>query len=121
MLGFKLFGSGLSDLAVSAIGADVGTGLTATGSTQTGALALVNCLNAVSTVATGAGVLLYSGASAGDWQLVYNGGANALSVYPKSGAKINALATNAAISLPVNTASIYFCMSSTLWVGILSA
>ena len=71
-------------------------------------------------MATGAGVILYAG-SAGDWQVVYNGGANSLSVYPPAGAQINALGTNTAATLPVNTGSIYFCMSSTAFMAILSA
>lgn len=120
MLGYKLFGSGLSDLAVSAICNDVGTSISAAGSTQSGATALVNTVNGISTVAAGAGVILYAG-SAGDWQVVYNGGANAVKVYPPSGARINAMVTNTAHVLATQTVCQYWFMSSTQVVGVLSA
>lgn len=120
MLGFKLFGSGLNTLSVAAIGGDVGTSISAAGTNQGTATALTNALNAIATVATGAGVILYSG-SAGDWQVVYNGGANSLSVYPPSGAQINALGTNNPATLSVNTGCIYFCMSTTQFIQVVSA
>ena len=53
--------------------------------------------------------------------MIYNGGANALTVYPPSGAKINGLATNAGMLLATNTACEFYCLSTTQWTGILSA
>lgn len=120
MLGFKLFGSGLSDLAVSAIGNDVNAGVSAAGTDQSGATELSNCLNSVTTVAASSGVRLYAG-TAGDWQLVYNAGANPLKVYPPTSAKINGIATNGAHTLMQNTACVYFFLSTTQVVGVLSA
>lgn len=120
MLGFKLFSSGLSDLAVSAIGNDVNAAISAAGTDQAGATELTNCLNGVTTVASASGVRLYSG-SAGDWQLVFNGGANPLRVYPFTGAKINQLAANSPHVLQMNTACVYFTLSTTQVVGVLSA
>ena len=120
MLGFKLFGSGLSDLAVSAIGNDVNAAVSAAGTDQAGATELTNCLNSVTTVAASSGVRLYAG-SAGDWQLVYNAGANPLRVYPFTGAKVNQLAANSPHVLAINTGCVYFTLSSTQIVGVLSA
>ena len=120
MLGHKLFGSGLTDLAVSAMCNDVGTAISAAGTTQGTATALTNILNGLGTVASGAGVVLYAG-SQGDCQLVYNGGANAVKVYPPSGARINAMVTNTAHILATSTACEYWFLSSTQVVGVLSA
>lgn len=75
----------------------VATGLTAAGSTQGTALTLTSEINVVSTVASGTGVLL--GNAVGGTFIVINAGANALSVYPVSGAQINSLGTNNAYSL----------------------
>lgn len=120
MLGFKIFGSGLNPLSVGAICNDVGTSISAAGTGQSTATALTNTLNGVGTVAAGAGIVLYAG-SGGDCQLVYNGGANPVRVYPPSGAKINGLAANAPHILATNTACEYWFLSSTQVFGVLSA
>jgi len=120
MLGFKLFGSGLTTLAVASICQDAATGISAAGTTQGTATALTNTLNGLGTVAAGTGVVLYAG-SAGDCQIVYNGGANPVNVYPPSGAKINQIAANLPHVLAVNTACEYWFFSSTQVVGVLSA
>ena len=120
MLGYKLFASGLNGLSVSAIVQDVGTAISAAGTTQGTATALTNTLNWLGTVAAGAGVVLYAG-SAGDCQIVYNGGTNAVNVYPPSGANINQLAANIPHVLATHTACEYWFLSSTQIVGVLSA
>jgi hypothetical protein len=120
MLGWKLFGSGLNTLSVGAIVQDVGTGISAAGTTQGTATELTNALNGISTVAASSGVRLYAG-STGDSQIVYNGGANPVRVYPPTGAKINGLATNAPHVLVTNTACEFWFLSSTQVVGVLSA
>ena len=120
MLSYKLFGSGLNTTTVEAM-KDVADDLTATGSDQSGAYECTYSKNFFSTVAANTGAVLDSDAVGGDSQLVYNGGANALSVYPPSGASINGLATNAAMLLATNTACDFHCISTTQWVGILSA
>lgn len=99
----------------------VGAGLTATGTNQATALSLTVALNTVTTVAANTGVVLYSAQVQGPPQVVYNGGANTLSVYPPSGGKINQLATNAPIYLPVNTAATFWRATSTQWIGSRSA
>ena len=66
-------------------------------------------------------MVLNASLAAGDSQSVFNAGANAVKVYPTSGMKINALATNAAMTLAVNTGCIFKCISSTRVFGVLSA
>lgn len=118
-LGWKLFGSGLPSMAVAAIGNDVASALTATGTNQATAYSMTAADNEFTTVASGTGAILYAG-TPGDTQFVYNGGANALLVYPPSGSKLNGLATNAGALVPTATGCIFKCMSTTRWIGILS-
>lgn len=99
---------------------DVSASLTATGTTQGTALLLINGINFIGTAASGTGVILFP-ANPGTSQTVYNGGANAVTVYPPTGAKINGLTTNAGHSLAANTACHYWNISSTQVVGLLSA
>lgn len=121
MLGYKVFGSGLPNLAMQAMCKDVATGVSAAGSSQVTATELTSASNTVSTVADGSGVILASQGSAGDSQVVFNGGANPLRIYPPSSAKINSLPTNGAMILATNTGCVFHCMSTTQWVGVLSA
>ena len=121
MLGFKLFGSGLPGLTVQALCQDVNASVTAAGTNQSTATELTNAVNYITTVAAGTGVVLYSGLTAGDSQLIYNAGANPLLIYPFSGAQINGIGTNAGITLPIATAIELTCISSTQLIGILSA
>lgn len=118
-LAHKLFGSGLSTLAVTAIGNDVASALTATGTTQATAYAMTAADNEFSTVDAGTGARLYAG-TPGDTQTVYNGGANPLTVYPPTSSQINGLGTNSGALVAPATACIFKCMSSTRWIGILS-
>ena len=120
MLSYKLFASGLNDITVAAM-KDVATGLTATGTEQADAYEVTFAKNAFTTVAAGTGAILDSDASAGDSQMIYNGGANVLRVYPPSGARINNVAVNGAVLLAPATACEFFCLSTTLWTGVLSA
>jgi len=121
MLGYKVMQAGVQGLAVQAICMDAGTGISAAGATQGTATALTNAVNFLSTVASGTGVVLSSSATAGDSQLVYNGGANPVKVYPPSGASINGLATNAAATVGVRQACEFHCGSATQWAAVLSA
>jgi hypothetical protein len=73
-------------------------GLVATGANQATALQLAAQWNEVDTTPAGSGVLLASYQS-GQSQVVFNGGANALNVYPPPGAQINALGANQPYSL----------------------
>ena len=120
MLSYKLFGSGLNTLTVASM-TDTASGLTATGTTQGTAYEVTTAKSAFSTVAADTGAVLDDQAVAGDSQMICNGGANPLNVYPPSGAQINALGANQPMTLAVRTACEFHCLTSTLWTGILSA
>ena len=90
------------------------TGLTATGSNQGTALAITKDINVVSNVSASTGVILP--VTTGGLRIsVINTGANALSVYPASGAQINSAAANAAYSLAVGARLDFLSVSSTQW------
>ena len=97
------------------------TGLTATGTIQGDALEVTNRINVFTTVGSGTGAKLSSVSGAGFSQTIYNGGANPLSIYPDSSSSINGLAVNAKMLLPIKTACRFERVSSTLWIGNLSA
>lgn len=97
-------------------------GLTATGTSQGGALALTKDINVVSTVGAGSpapGVSLPvtppSTTSGGLRITIINAGANPLNVYPASGAQINSLGTNIAYSLASGARLDFLSVSSTQW------
>ena len=104
---------------------DVSATLTATGTTLATALQLLNAINYVGTVASGTGVGLFPTNSGtpnpGIMQIVHNAGANALSVYPPSGMKINQIVASNPHLLAPNTACAYWTVSSTQIVALLSA
>lgn len=99
----------------------VATALTATGTNQATALEVTQRSNVVTTTASGTGVKLSSISGTGYTQSVYNGGANPLTVYPDSSSAINGLAANAGMLLGIKTACRFERVSSTQWIGILSA
>ena len=100
---------------------DVGISITAAGTTQATAKLLINGVNTVTTVASGAGVVLFPPSGPGVFQLVYNGGANALKVYPSLGYQINALGANNAMVLATGTAVEFWVVSDSQVVAFLSA
>ena len=93
---------------------DISAAVSAAGSTQGTATALTTMINNVTTVAASTGVVLPT-AAAGYIVIVRNGGANALNVYPATGAAINAGAANASHSLPVGAMIQYVATSTTQW------
>lgn len=121
MLGWKVFGAGIPGLAVQAICQDAAASISAAGTTAGTATELVNADSEVTTVASGAGVILASRLTPGDEQTVFNAGANPLKVYPTNGMKINALAANAPMLLAVNTGCLFKCVSTARVFGVLSA
>lgn len=72
------------------------TGLVATGSSHTDALALVSSSNLFATVASSTGCKLPAVVAKGAIVRILNGGANVLTVYPPSGGKINGGSADAA-------------------------
>ena len=121
MLGWKAFGAGLSLPLAAAICKDTATSVSAAGTTQGTATELTSADSEVTTVAAGAGVILASQSSAGDTQTVFNAGANALRVYPTTGASINSLPANQHMTLSTNTGVLFKKVSSSRWFGVLSA
>ena len=98
-----------------------GDSLTAAGTNQATALQLTAAVNRITTAADGTGVKLYAAPVAGDVQAVFNGGANAVTVYPQTSGFINQLAINTGYILPINTLSVHFAVSTTQWVALMSA
>lgn len=118
----NLMGTGMpAAMAAGDFVSQVATGLTSTGTTQATALTIQADANFVSTVASGTGVILYNG-MIGDSCFVFNdNGANALTVYPPTGGKVNNLATNAGFLLAANTSVLCIKVTATRWFAMLSA
>jgi hypothetical protein len=88
--------------------------ISAAGTTQGTATALTTDLNTITTCAASAGVVLPT-AAADKWTVVVNKGANALTVYPATGAAIDALGTNVGLSLAVGGWILFIGNSATQW------
>lgn len=90
---------------------------------QTLAVALTGEVNVIGTSSATAstGVRLPAGVSAGDVVVVANQGASTTLVYPASGGKINALATNAGFSMAAGKVVALVAINGTDWVANLSA
>lgn len=117
----NMMGTGTPAAQATAIGGIVTDALTATGSTQGTALAAPSNINRFTTVASGTGAILPSTAQASDEFIVVNSGANALLVYPPTGAAIGAGATNAGFSVASNKSAYFFNISPTFFGVLLSA
>jgi hypothetical protein len=98
----KLIGTGISGISAQAIAGTVGGGKIATGTNQATAFLLSEDMTIFSTVASGTGGILPSGAAANDLYTTVNNGANALSIYPPVGGSFDAGAANTAYSVPPN-------------------
>lgn len=117
----RLMGSGLPSLAAVNICGDVVDSITAAGTTNADATQLSAAINRVSTTALNTGVRLML-PEAGSGVVVVNSGANALLVYPGTGAQINALtATTGGFSVAAGGRALFVGTSSTNWFAILSA
>ena len=119
MLGYKAFGAGLP-IPLAAALFDAGAGIAAAGTTQGTATALTADYNRISTVAASSGVGLPN-CEIGDWVVVYNAGANPVTVYPPTSGTINQIAANGGVLLAVNTECIFRKWTATIWTGNLSA
>ena len=89
----------------------------AAGSTQGTGTVLGNTINVITTVASGAGVVLPT-AVAGMTIYITNTSANSLLVYPASGAAINELSTNVALTHATKATIHYVAASSTQWYSV---
>ena len=112
-----IMGGGLSAGTAQAIQGGAATAISAAGTTQGTATTLAKlAVHMIGTCASGAGVVLSASGTPGDDVWIFNGGANQCLVYPPSTAKFNALATNAAFILPINTNCVCKAVSATQWL-----
>jgi hypothetical protein len=95
----------------------VGDSISANGSSSTDATTLGNTINIITSVSSGQGVKLPT-AIAGMTIYITNTSANSLLVYPASGAIINVLATNAALTQESKATLHYVAASSTQWYSV---
>ena len=116
-----IMGGGTSAAQAKAMNGRVASAVSAAGTTISDATALNATVNRVTTVASGAGVRLFNGEIADEIQ-VYNGGANQLIVYPHaSTGTINQLAAGTGVTVPQYTMAMFRRVTSTVWLGMLSA
>lgn len=114
-------GLGTPPLAAGALIGGANSALVATGSNLAGSLKLSASVNEFTTVATGTGCQLLT-ADPGDNLYVYNGGVNALLVYPDS--STNTIANGSAgagFSVAANKGCLFYKRSATAWGQNLSA
>lgn len=113
----RLVVAGISAIQAQAIQGTVANNLVATGTTQATALPLPADCNDFATVAAGSGCILPQ-MNPGDDIMVYNGGANALLIYPPLGAQIKGLGTNTGYSVAVATPLAFVqCITPTQYVA----
>jgi len=95
----------------------VGTGISAAGSTQGTATAITKEINVVSTVASGAGVVLPT-AVAGMAITITNTSANSLLVYPATNGIINSLSANVAYTQASGSTLQFVAPTTTQWYSV---
>ena len=116
----RMMRGGLSSGQAQAINGDVNATVSAAGTTQATATALVAGTNTVTTAAASSGVIIPN-AMIGDEIEILNLGANAVTVYPPTSGQINALSANTGFTLATNTAVKLRKFTATRWAGYLSA
>ncbi len=101
-------------------GRAINSAITAAGTTQGTATAITADVNIVTTATSAQGVQLYNGII-GDSQEVFNNTSTDIRVYPPTGGNVNQLAANSGFVLAPYTSVLVKKMTSTQWVGYLSA
>ena len=105
----------MSTNSVSHVGRRILSGLTALGTNQATAFPLLNEGNhQFTTVGSSTGAVLPT-AKLPSTVTVWNGGSNALSVYPPSGGKVNDGSVNAAYSVPAGSGISFFATDLGIW------
>jgi hypothetical protein len=113
--------AGLSAVQCAAIQGRASNNLTATGTTQANALPLPADICKFTTVAAGTGAVI-GPCNGGDCGTVFNGGANALLLYPPLGGKINGLGVNAGYSIAAATPYCdWYCVDPLTYIASQSA
>jgi len=115
----ELMAAGVPAGAAVMLGGPSATGLVATGTTKATALVIAAAVNVFATVSSSKGALLPS-ATGSPIVAIYNGGANALSVYAAGTDTINAGSAGAAFSV-TNAKSATFIAAGNKWIANLSA
>lgn len=111
---------GFSGGQAKAIQGQVGPDLTAAGTSQSDAAAIVASVTIITTAAASTGVILPN-SEIGDEYEILNLGANQVTVYPPTSGQINALSANTGFYLAPNTAVKVKKYTATRWMGFLSA
>jgi hypothetical protein len=116
-------GIGLPAEQAARLGYGALTSITGVGTTQAGGTAISPTTNNVSTVTSGGqtAFVLPSAAELESLYFVYNPSATTALIFPQSGGKINAAATDASVSVAVNLSRIFIRKSTTVWQSILAA
>lgn len=105
----------------TALGLDIASAKTATGSAQTDAYALTTTVTEFTTVAASTGAVLPA-ATPGLVMVVANFGASTLTVYPGTDDKINnGTATTGGFSVAANKTGFFLCIDSVDWVAVVTA
>ncbi len=117
----RLMGVGLSAQQAINVCGDVVNSITAAGTTNADATQLSAAINRVTTAAASTGVRLMA-PEEGSGVVVINSGANAVLVYPSTGAQINALTvTTGGFSVAAGGRALFVGVGSANWFAILSA
>lgn len=115
----ELVGEKVAPSLAAILGDDIAISLVATGSSQADALSLAASVSKFATVASNTGAILPTASGKGKY-CIYNGGANALKVYPAVGETINGGAANASFSVTNGKAAMFVPCGQT-WIAFLSA
>ena len=113
----RVLAAGNAPLSTEVICGDAANSLTATGSTTADALQLSAVLNNVATTAASTGVKLPP-AEMGAMVVVFNSGANSLTVYPIAGTTIDG---GSSVAIATGKERIFFGFSPTVWLSHLGA
>ena len=117
----NVMGAGISSAQARGInGNNVNSAVTAAGTTQATATAVTADVNSVTTATADQGVILYNGVI-GDDQVVYNATTAQIKVYPPTAGNVNQLAANTGFILASYTGVLCKKVTSTQWLGFLSA
>lgn len=113
----NLLGTGLSGLAAQAIVGVTSGALTATGTVQGDAYVMSSDMNVFTTVASGTGAILPTGANC-DRYTVVNSGANALLVYPPVGGTVGGLSANTGYSVGATGSATFTSQDGTNYASV---
>lgn len=118
----RIMGGGVSAGTAKAItgGSDTSTAVSAAGTSASDATAIHAGIIAITTCASGAGVIIDSDEIGDEYEII-NLGASACTIYPPTGEQVNALTASQGFLLATNTAVKLKKFTATRWAGFLSA